>query len=169
MSNHDNEKHLQQFKEEYEDLFAYLNKFISFRVPHREDAEEIMQEVFLQGYAKLHTFNPQKGSMRQWFTGIAKYKIADYWRGIHPTAALEDALNVCCELDHCAINNAIDASVRYKEVLANLSPEARSLFTLRYVDGLTYEEIASYVGKKPSAIRTYFSRAFTRIRQSNTL
>lgn len=166
---HCHEQRQKQFIEEYGELFRYISKYVSFRIPKKEEAEEVIGEIFLKGYAKLNTFDEERGSMRQWFTGIAHRVIVDYWKNVRPTVAIDDAFDLCCEMDHLAINNAIDASMQYENIIQNLSPEARSLFTLRYVDGLTYEEIASYVGKKPSAIRTYFSRAFTRIRQSNTL
>ncbi|MEK9157143.1 MAG: RNA polymerase sigma factor [Patescibacteria group bacterium] len=159
----------EQFTEEYEGLFAYLSKYVSFRVPHKEAAEEVIGEVFLYGYAHLDHFDAQRGTMRQWFTGIAKHKIGDHWRKLRPTAELDDALNICNDIDHESWNDTLDASAKAEEILTQLTPEMRALFTLRYIDGMTYEEIATLVRKKPSAIRTHFSRALTRLRQTHSL
>lgn len=168
MPERDHER-IAQFSREYEELFAYISRYVAFRVPHTPSAEDIVSETFLYGYAHLDAYNPERGSLRQWLTGIAKNKIADHWKALRPTVELLEAMDVLDAVDHLSTDASLDAAVTAERILATLTPEARALFTLRFVDGMTYEAIAKTVRKKPSTIRTYFSRALANIRQHHTL
>ena len=154
-----------QFEAEYSELFAYISRFVTFRIPHRSATEDVISDIFLYGYARRDTYDPTRGSMRQWFTGIAKRHIAEYWRTLRPTEALREAERVCNDAEYMLLNDALDAKHNVQEILESLSPEHRALFTLRYIDGMTHDEIAALVRKKPSTIRTFFSRALKSLRQ----
>lgn len=157
----------EQFTREYPELFAYISRFVAFRVPHAPSAEDIVSETFLYGYARLSTYRAERGSLRQWLTGIAKRKIADHWKRMRPSTDLLEALDVVEAAERPSPDASIDASLAADRILSTLSPEARAILTLRFVDGLSHDEIARLVRKKPSTVRTFFSRTLSVIRKNH--
>src|ERR1700727_322058 len=53
-----------------------------FRVARRilddwGEAEEIVQQVFLESYQRISQFNPQRGTLLSWLLSMAKYRAID--------------------------------------------------------------------------------------------
>ena len=53
--------------------------YLSARVYHLEDAEDLAQEAFLTAYAKLSTYEIGT-NFRAWLLTIAKFQLSNYWR-----------------------------------------------------------------------------------------
>lgn len=70
-------------KEAFADLVKshqqYLQRFISRKIPSREDAADLCQEVLLRAYLKLQTFEG-RSTFRTWLLSIAKREIAQHYR-----------------------------------------------------------------------------------------
>ncbi|OGL94734.1 hypothetical protein A2348_02335 [Candidatus Uhrbacteria bacterium RIFOXYB12_FULL_58_10] len=59
-----NEKQ-RQFTREYRQLFDFLYRYVRYRVPSVEDAEDVVSDVFVQAYARLDGYEPLLGTFRQ--------------------------------------------------------------------------------------------------------
>ena len=53
--------------------------YLSARVYHQADVEDLAQEVFLIAYDKLDRFEPET-NFRAWLIGIARFQLNNYWR-----------------------------------------------------------------------------------------
>ena len=53
--------------------------FLSARLYHLEDAEDLAQEAFLTAYAKLSTYEIGT-NFRAWLLTIAKFQLSNHWR-----------------------------------------------------------------------------------------
>lgn len=59
----------------------YHNKVYAYAISHvrsREDAEDIVSEVFLKVYEKPDTYDESKASMSTWIYQMTKNKVIDY-------------------------------------------------------------------------------------------
>ena len=145
------------FLREYSNLFDYVYRYVCYRVPQREEAEDLVSETFLQAYHRLWDFDPSRGQLRQWLTGIAKNKLLMHWRrrvvrvGLDAVAEIPDGQEgeTLALLDHKLI---------VEKLLDHVSDDMSALLAFRYVDGLSYEEIAEILGKEAAAVRKSFSR-----------
>ncbi len=123
---------------------------------HRQDAEDVAQEVFLRVFRSLHRWDASR-PLRPWIMGITVNRcrthlaqrprrpdLIDY---MHDTPAREvrDDAN---ELAH-EIQNA----------LAELRPEYRLVFVLFHEQGQAYEQIAEVVGRPVGTVKTWLHRA----------
>ncbi len=146
------------FAREYPAVFEYLYRFIYVRVFDRDEANDVVSEIFTKAYTLLDRFEPDRGNLRQWLTGFAKYELLTYWRRKKPTVSLE--------LDDALVDpqtgtpfvEKLDDHLLAEKMYERLSKDQKRLLTLRYVDGLTYEELADVTGKEPAALRQLFSR-----------
>lgn len=151
------------FEETYTELFPALYRHVGFRVPHRQDAEDIVSTVLLNAYQKIHQWDETKGTLIQWIRGIATLSVIDHWRQRKFTVDLDEVVNICESFQRGDDPSRLDQEQAFEELMKALSPEHRALFALRYIDGFTCEEIAVIVEKESPAIRAFFSRTHRKL------
>jgi RNA polymerase sigma-70 factor, ECF subfamily len=57
----------------------HLRRFVGRKIPNREDAADLCQEVLLRAYLKFDTFEG-RSTFRTWLLAIARREIAEYYR-----------------------------------------------------------------------------------------
>jgi RNA polymerase sigma-70 factor (ECF subfamily) len=140
----------------------FLNKIIRM-LGDKDEAEDIVQETFVKIYIQGKRFENQgENSFRAWSYTILVRTALSYIRKmkrerlstVHLDNELIEAL--------ADKTNAFDLYALKDEILSVLSrlPGAvRRILTLRFLEGLTYEEIAVVEGVSEGAVRTRLSRA----------
>jgi RNA polymerase sigma-70 factor (ECF subfamily) len=119
-------------------------------VKSREDAEDIVMETFA---AAFRSFNRLERAENQahWLLGIARNKVADTHRKRYRRA--EEPLKD----DHVAASTA-NAGVMARQVLSDLPESQREVITLKYVNGLSVEEIGRLTHRTPAATNSLLQR-----------
>ncbi len=153
------------FEEEYPRLFAQIYRYIRYRVPHAQDAEDLLADTMLQAYAKLRLFDAAKGSLAQWLTGFARHRVQDHWRRRRVTISIEEIEGTLADVGREAED--LDDQLLVERIMAALPAEAKALIAMRFIDGLTHEEIARSIGKDPRSVRQFFSRLQRQLRLEN--
>lgn len=151
------------FQNEYHDLFTYAYRYVVLRVPHRQDAEDIVSAAVMSAYERLHQFNPSRGTLQQWLTGILKYRIIDYWKQQRMVLSIEDIELLNYVEKTCERDADLDGKLLFEQLMKKLPPALQTLFILRYIDDFTYEQIATIVHKNPATIRKTFSLMHKRL------
>lgn len=150
---------MNDFSQHYDELFDYVYRYLLIRLQNPQAAEDVTSNTFLMALENQHKYNSKKGSWRQWITGIAKNCLLMHWKKEKITLSLETIENM--EIFTTLISNSSqerDATLTLETFLDSLEPALRTLLALRYVDDLTYKEIANITRKTPGAIRKTFSR-----------
>lgn len=122
-----------------------------FRYSHlRSEVEDLKQEVFLRIFCSLKTFRADSGNLGSWITRIGKNLIVDHLRRTRPPWSKRDAqeeLEVLNLEDRrvpspegSAIRNETNKEVR--KSLKSLSPDLEVALALRYLQEMSYQEIA---------------------------
>ena len=137
----------------------------------REDAEEVLQDVFVNVYSKIHSFE-EKSSFSSWLYRItvnSSFMKLRKRRQSHRVTAIEDL--PISERD--SIRNASDASAlgldelsANKEILialgdaiAKLPDEYRPVFVLRDVDGLSTKQVSKMLNLTAPAVKSRLHRS----------
>lgn len=154
----------QTLEKEYSSLFDYLYRYAAYRIPRREDAEDLVSDIFMTALARIDRHDEAQGNLRQWLTGIARHKVADHWRGRRQIVPIEEYLQLPAETSGDTIIGLVHHDLMVARVLRKCTPETRALLALKHEDGLTYEEIAELLGQKPAAVRQQFSRIHRKLR-----
>lgn len=157
-NNHD------KLKKEYSRLYTYLYRYVAFRIPHREDAEDVVSDIFLTALDKLHEYDEDRGNLRQWLTGIARFKILNYWRQKKSVVSLETIFQTPDPTFATKILGKISRQLEVEVILKHVKPEAKALLAMRYQDDMTYKEIADLLDEEPDAVRQRFSRLHRNLR-----
>ena len=140
-------------------------------------AEDITQETFLKAYQKLATLKEPQ-SFASWLYVIATNHCKTWLRKKHlQTQPLETTSNA--ELEKTAYSGyIIDQNEQkagevhrqvVKKLLAKLQESDRTVITLYYLGGMTYEEISKFLGVSVSAIKNRLYRARQHLKEEEPL
>jgi RNA polymerase sigma-70 factor (ECF subfamily) len=124
-----------------------LYSYLLYSVPTAEDAQDLLSEVFLAALRSISSLDDSQ-ALTKWLYGIARRKIADFWRQRRPTSELSDSLE--------ASSNHV--SLEFREALAMLPEQTRQALLLRYREGLSVEEVAHAMGRTYKATESLLSR-----------
>jgi RNA polymerase sigma-70 factor (ECF subfamily) len=128
-------------------------------------AEDILQEVFLQLWRKPAAFVQNRGSLGAWLVVIARNRAIDVLRRRKPSDSVDDVvltspINVADEAER---NIALQ---RVRGVIANLPEEQRRTLDLAYFEGLSHTEIASRTGDPLGTVKTRIRQALITLRKA---
>lgn len=142
-------------------LLAYMLSL----VPNLQDAQDLIQEVFLVVSRKAETWSEGSNFMA-WACAIARYEALHFARTSKRRSVLLDA--DVLELLHSE-SSAVDHLElqidRLKECLQRLTPRARELVMLRYHAAEMPETIAAKLNWTVGAVRVALSRAKDSLRK----
>jgi len=144
-------------------LAAFVQRFqaavfgLCFRMlSHREDAEDVSQEVFLRVIRNLRQWDPTRPLM-PWLLTIAANRCRT-WLGNRQQRELpaEFAEHVAARVDG---QPRIDLAEELQLALDKLREEYRLCFILYHLNELSLAEIASVTGNPQGTIKTWLHRA----------
>ena len=151
----------------YRDVAPDLARYArASRVP---DPEDVVGEVFLRAVRGLASFEGDERAFRTWLFTFARNRIIDEHRKIlrrrtEPVPA-EVLAEIAADDDVEAEAMRALAEERVRSVLAHLTPDQRDVLLLRILGGLTIEEVAAVVRKRPGAVKALQARGIAAIQR----
>ena len=142
-----------------DDLFAYAATLLRDRAA----AEDVVAATFERAYRRRSSFDPRRGSRRQWLFGIARHAALDELRRRRRNATLAAEPE-----DDAAGPDDVDPVRRatVRAALAGLDARDRELVALKFFAGLDNAEIAGVLGISASNAGTRLHRAVHRLREA---
>lgn len=139
-------------------LAVHLRGFLRRRLAQRpEEVEDLLQEVLLAVHNARHTY--QAGQpLTAWVQAIARYKLADHFRGFARRDALHDPLSDDDALFGEGDEEASDARRDLDRLLEQLPERQRLPIVHVKVEGLSVEEAARLTGMSGSAVKVGIHR-----------
>ena len=148
---------------------AYADKIyrhVSFRVPDREDAEDITQEVFIRAWRAVGRYHIGKTPFFAWLLAIAKNLVADFYRIRKNHAILDDSAIPCCST--IDIERQVESSLNKEELLKTISKlksVKQTVLIMRFIDDFSYAEIGAALGKSEGSVRVLACRALSDLKK----
>lgn len=141
----------------YERLNDPLFKYILSRTKDRDDALDMLQEVFTDIWKSLGTFvYSSEGQFYGFVFVIVKRKLGKYYKTRHSVD----------ELDENSLENSYEIDVEHlddvrtlMEAIKQLNGKYRTVIELRYWSGLTFGEIGKLIGDKETTVKVRHHRA----------
>ncbi|HMQ02283.1 MAG TPA: sigma-70 family RNA polymerase sigma factor [Candidatus Doudnabacteria bacterium] len=156
----------EQFVVLYDLYIDKIYRFLYFRVHHKELAEDLTSQTFLQAFDKIHQYDSSKGLFGAWLYRVARNLMIDEMRRKKPTDNIENHYDLQDKTNIEADTDRQLASEAVQKLLATLPPDARELLTLRLWDELSYAEIAALTGKSEGALKMQFSRLLKKLQET---
>jgi len=145
-------------------LYSIIKQIIT---DNGELAGDVLQEVFINIYRKIDTYDQTKGRLFTWMLNIARNASIDALRSksyqnSQKNQSLPD--NVYKVTANQSIQLNID-NIGLKKVLEKLRPEHRVLVELAYFKGFTHEEIAEMMSMPLGTVKTRIRNALLQLRE----
>lgn len=128
---------------------------------NKEDAEDLVQEVFLKLYTLDERQFPRSGE-RSWYYKFCTNLAKDYRRRIKFTEDLEEHIPFLAAEDDQI--QEIEAMSAYYSAVSSLSDLDRTIVGLKVLAGLKHREIADIVGRPAGTVRWRYMRAVHTLR-----
>lgn len=135
-----------------------------------DDAEDVQQEVWLAVYRHLAGL-ADPGAFRTWLFRTTRHRAIDFLRRRKREHELIDDVPLDTVADSRIESGDDERSALIDDeavtsALMAMPPPQREVMILRYRDGLSYQEIATIVGKPLGTIRTRLHHAKKRLQES---
>lgn len=146
-------------------LFGLLVRILN----SREEAEDVLQEVFLQVWRRAGDYDEQRGKPFTWLVTLTRSRAIDRLRALGSRQRL--ASSAAQEQPEEA-SDALKETYRseQKEIvrraLAELPEEQRRTLLLAYFEGLTQSEIAAKINAPLGTVKTRMRSALTKLRET---
>jgi len=124
-----------------------------------EDAEDVLQEVFVNAYRAM-LGDEREINLRPWLYRIARNRCLNHLR--KPTADAQESMDMVPMVEAGSTAEKVHNREEFRQLLADVSrlPETqRSALLLREMDAMTYEEIAQAMDTSVPSVKSLLVRA----------
>jgi RNA polymerase sigma factor (sigma-70 family) len=130
-----------------------------------DDADDLVQEVFVKIWLKLDTFR-EDSALYTWLYRIATNETLNFLRKKRrrfflPLQDVEKELSE--KLMSSDLISAGDPEIRLQQALLKLPDKQRLVFNLKYFEDLKYEEIAEITGSSVGTLKANYHHAVKKI------
>jgi RNA polymerase sigma factor (sigma-70 family) len=124
-----------------------------------EDAEDVLQEVFVNAYRAM-LGDEREINLRPWLYRIARNRCLNHLR--KPTADAQESMDMVPMVDAASTAEKVHNREEFRQLLTDVSklPETqRSALLLREMDAMSYEEIAQAMETSVPSVKSLLVRA----------
>jgi RNA polymerase sigma-70 factor (ECF subfamily) len=154
------------FRELFARLAPVLLRVVTRTVGRPADAQDIVQQTFLQLHRARKDYKPDMRA-RPWVMTIAMNLARDLLRrrGRRPEANIDDVVLADPRADAGASSEAAATKAQVRAALAALPKDQRVVIELHWFEDLSFNEIAMIVEASPGAVRVRAHRGYETLRK----
>jgi RNA polymerase sigma-70 factor (ECF subfamily) len=153
-------------------LFTLIKKIVA----EERLAEEILCDVFVIIWRKIHFYDPKSGNPFLWLTSIARNKAVDTLKRNRDENKLEPydddyedlfiLPRISSQIDEMDLDTAISIKSNIENAMANLTDAQQYVLYLAYYEGLTESEIANKLKIPLQTVKSKIYVALTNLKDN---
>lgn len=157
------------FAELYEQNISKVLRYISYKVPDMDTAEDITSTVFEKALEKFDSYRAERASFSTWILSIARNAVTDHYRAVGRAQEMQQ--NTIKEFIPLTVS-ADDEMVKAEEIqrlkvsLAGLSAQEQEIVAMKFGGEMTNREIAKALGLTDSNVGIIIYRTVRKLRDS---
>jgi RNA polymerase sigma-70 factor (ECF subfamily) len=155
------------------DRYADLLYSLALRiVGSASDAEEVLQDSWLQAWRTARSYDPARGAVGAWLVTITRSRALDRLRSMGSRRRAEGAASVEAAAEP-PLPTADPASAHARRLLrkdvatavTGLAPQQRQVVELAYFEGLSQTEIAARLNAPLGTVKSWTRQALMKLRE----
>ncbi|HQW04405.1 MAG: RNA polymerase sigma factor [Flavobacteriales bacterium] len=154
----------QRFTPLYERYFGDIYRFVERRIRDRQRSADITQDAFLKAMLALPRYTDRGLPFRAWLYRIALNEVRMYWRKrkeILVEMSFAEVLGLTEEIGMPPVEEEL---ARLAQAMGRLDEAKAHLVELRYMDGLSFQEIGQVLGIAEDAAKMRTHRVLATLR-----
>lgn len=132
--------------------------FLLKKCRNQADAEDLLQKVFIKVHESKHLYKSEF-KFEQWLFVIARTSVLDSFRS-HDRYAKRIKKWGSEHQGHADLQNS-----KNEDSLQSLSADQKEMLEMKYIDDLTYQEMARHFNKSEGSLRKTVSRLLINLRK----
>jgi RNA polymerase sigma factor (sigma-70 family) len=151
----------------YDNYAGALYTVICQVIDDIDSANDVLQEVFVNIWRRIETYDPMKGRLFTWMMNIARNAAIDLVRSrSYQNSLRNESLDVNTESRVAGVLASMNVDhIGFKKVIDRLKREHRVLIDLAYFKGYTHEEIAEIEDIPLGTVKTRIRNALIQLRE----
>jgi RNA polymerase sigma-70 factor (ECF subfamily) len=153
-------------REAYDRFGGMVLRVGLLRLGHLQDAEDLVQTVFVRAWKGRAGFDPAKGSLGAWLLGITRRLIADRYAALDRDRRITAAAGKVApaQVQAAPADQVVDRIVVGNEL--NMLPEdQRRVVMLAFYGQLSHTQIAATTGLPVGTVKSHIRRALIQLRK----
>jgi len=154
------------FEDLYDRYFARVHHFVARRLRNRADADETVQEVFVNVFASIDSYRGE-APFGAWLFGLTRRTVASRFKKRTPCLVsigdddVDSSFQATTrEPDPLELYEFSERLARLQAaVISELTDEQRQLFELHHLENRSIQEIAGLLQKSEDAVKSHLYRA----------
>jgi len=144
----------------YDQYVALLYSVVIAIIKKREEAEDLMQEIFLLIWKKASTFDTSRDNVYAWLTTMARNRAIDRTRSKAFRTAQQEVAEPIPEITASAMENPLDAVImqeradQVQEAMQQIPAAPREVILLAYFEGCSQSQMAEQLNLPLGTIKT---------------
>ncbi len=157
-----------------------ISKIVMEILPNEADAEEALQDVFMEIWTRAANFDVRKGKPLGWIICMARRRAIDHYRKIRRRAEANEKLRLESEDGEGTVSNGLSAVAAKDDhaatsdlhtflagMIGSLPPEQGRVIHLSYFKEMSQREIAARTGIPLGTIKTRLDLALRKLAQKS--
>jgi RNA polymerase sigma-70 factor (ECF subfamily) len=148
-----------------------------FRIARRilrneAEAEDAVQQIFLDVFRSIQQFDPEKGGFKTWLLLFAYQRISNCRRSLtanrfFDSDPFDELVPAVFPLTERSLGYSLpEMSLLVEQVMSALQPRQRRTIELIYYEGLTAEEVSKRTGETVRVVRHNLYRGLEKLRKA---
>jgi RNA polymerase sigma-70 factor, ECF subfamily len=137
------------------------------------EAQDALQDVFLQIWSRAGTYDPEQSSVFSWTVLLTRSRVIDRMRarGRHSRVVVASTEEAPTAADASTLESAADTAekndeaARVRNVLNNLPSEQREAIEMAFFEHLSHYEISARLGQPLGTVKARIRRGLLKLRQ----
>jgi RNA polymerase sigma-70 factor (ECF subfamily) len=153
------------------DRYAPILLALAERIVGRgSEAEDLVQEVFLEAWRKSASYDPTRASVKTWLLLRARSRCLDHKKSARVSRRAQGSDTAWLEelADPEGAPSLAPDRAKIREVLMGLPAEQRAVLLLGYFEGLSSSEMAEQLGIPIGTVKSRAAAALAALRASLT-
>jgi RNA polymerase sigma-70 factor, ECF subfamily len=150
----------------YDNYSASMYGIIGKIITNEDDANDVMQDVFINIWKNIDTYNIDKGgSLFTWMLNIARNKAIDKYRQQHRIVENQKEMYDVSMSNVGILTNSIKVdTIGVSNLVDNMKPELKQLIDLHYYKGFTHQEITVITNMPLGTVKTKIRTAMSELK-----
>ena len=150
----------------YDKYFSEIYRYVLYRIGDPTLAEDIASDAFVRLLESVQSGRPPQTNLKGWLIGTASHIVTDHLRKKYrrPEEEISESLpdrgpSLAAEVDQREQNRMVN------DAYAQLTPEQQHVLALRFGQGYSLEETATFMNKNVNAVKALQFRALAALQR----
>ena len=151
----------------YDKYLPQIYRFVFLKTNHKAVSQDLTSQVFLKAWQHIRNYKRRGNPFSSWLYQIAHNLVIDYYRTNKYQFNLEEVKEVAVVYEENIekkIDNQKDLAL-IKKAIKKLPDKQQTVLIMKFVEGLSVQEIAKALKKSQGAVKVIQHRALKNLRE----